>query len=69
MFLLMTSNHKAIYKLALHEVTYPEKNRKIYLEMKKIEQSKWNQNDTKKSLKYSCIRDVYAHSKFFLYTH
>ncbi|XP_055489317.1 urea transporter 2-like isoform X1 [Leucoraja erinacea] len=38
MFLLMTSNHKAIYKLALHEVTYPEKNRKIYLEMKKIEQ-------------------------------
>ncbi|XP_069780341.1 urea transporter 2-like [Narcine bancroftii] len=38
-FLLMTCNHKAIYKLALNEVTYPEKNRKIYLEMKKTKQS------------------------------
>ncbi|XP_051893117.1 urea transporter 2-like [Pristis pectinata] len=37
-FLLMTSNHNTIYKLALCEVTYPEKNRKMYLEMKKTEQ-------------------------------
>ncbi|XP_072108547.1 urea transporter 2-like isoform X2 [Mobula birostris] len=37
-FLLMKSNHKDIYKLALCEVTYPEKNRKIYLEMKETEQ-------------------------------
>uniref|UniRef100_UPI00398E799B urea transporter 2 isoform X1 n=1 Tax=Pristiophorus japonicus TaxID=55135 RepID=UPI00398E799B len=37
-FLLMTTNNKAIYKLVLCEVTYPEKNRRMYQEMKKLEQ-------------------------------
>uniref|UniRef100_UPI00398E828C urea transporter 2-like isoform X2 n=1 Tax=Pristiophorus japonicus TaxID=55135 RepID=UPI00398E828C len=37
-FLLMTSNNKAIYKLPLSEVTYPEANRKNYKEMQKHEQ-------------------------------
>ncbi|GCB70015.1 urea transporter 2 isoform X4 [Scyliorhinus torazame] len=39
-FLLMTTNNKAICKLRLSEVTYPEKNMRIYQEMKKFEQSK-----------------------------
>ncbi|XP_067841436.1 urea transporter 2-like [Heptranchias perlo] len=38
MFLLMTSNNKAIYKLPLNKVTYPEENRRIYKEMQKHEQ-------------------------------
>ncbi|XP_038646710.1 urea transporter 2 isoform X2 [Scyliorhinus canicula] len=39
-FLLMTTNNKAICKLRLSEVTYPEKNMRIYQEMKKFERSK-----------------------------
>ncbi|XP_078406630.1 urea transporter 2-like isoform X2 [Cetorhinus maximus] len=39
-FLLLTTNNKAICKLSLSEVTYPEENIRIYQEMKKIEQSK-----------------------------
>uniref|UniRef100_A0A8C2SYP9 Solute carrier family 14 member 2 n=1 Tax=Coturnix japonica TaxID=93934 RepID=A0A8C2SYP9_COTJA len=34
-FLLMTTNHSAIYKLPLSKVTYPEANRAYYLRMKK----------------------------------
>ncbi|XP_048399185.1 urea transporter 2-like isoform X4 [Stegostoma tigrinum] len=39
-FLLMTTDNKAICKFSLSEVTYPEKNIRIYQEMKKNEQSK-----------------------------
>ncbi|XP_060677757.1 urea transporter 2-like [Hemiscyllium ocellatum] len=39
-FLLMTTDNKAICKVSLSEVTYPEKNIRIYQEMKKNEQSK-----------------------------
>ncbi|NXE93812.1 UT2 protein, partial [Menura novaehollandiae] len=38
-FLLMTTNHSAIYKLPLSKVTYPEANRAYYLMMKKHERS------------------------------
>ncbi|XP_051893141.1 urea transporter 2-like isoform X2 [Pristis pectinata] len=38
LFLLMTSNNKAIYKLPLIRVTCPEENRKFYKEMRKHEQ-------------------------------
>ncbi|XP_078075647.1 urea transporter 2-like isoform X2 [Mustelus asterias] len=37
-FLLMTSNNKAIYKLPLSKVASPEANRKIYKEMQKLKQ-------------------------------
>ncbi|XP_078075677.1 urea transporter 2-like isoform X1 [Mustelus asterias] len=39
-FLLMTTNNKAICKVSLSEVTYPEKNIRIYQEMKRMEQNK-----------------------------
>ncbi|XP_043938343.1 urea transporter 2-like isoform X1 [Protopterus annectens] len=35
LFLLLRTNNKAIYKLPLSKVTYPEANRKYYLEIKK----------------------------------
>ncbi|NXU18142.1 UT2 protein, partial [Pardalotus punctatus] len=38
-FLLMTTNHSAIYRLPLSKVTYPEGNRAYYLMMKKRERS------------------------------
>ncbi|XP_043934135.1 urea transporter 2-like [Protopterus annectens] len=38
LFLLLTTNNKAIYKLPLSKVTYPEANRKYYMEMKKIKE-------------------------------
>ncbi|XP_055489351.1 urea transporter 2-like isoform X1 [Leucoraja erinacea] len=37
-FLLMTSNNRAIYKLPLIKVTCPEENRKFYKDMRKHEQ-------------------------------
>ncbi|XP_069780338.1 urea transporter 2-like isoform X2 [Narcine bancroftii] len=38
LFLLMTSNNKAIYRMPLTNVTCPEENRKFYNEMRKHEQ-------------------------------
>ncbi|KFM08809.1 Urea transporter 2, partial [Aptenodytes forsteri] len=38
-FLLITTNHSAIYKLPLSKVTYPEANRAYYLKMKKHQRS------------------------------
>ncbi|NXP69536.1 UT2 protein, partial [Ramphastos sulfuratus] len=38
-FLLITTNHSAIYKLPLSKVTYPEANRAYYLKIKKRQRS------------------------------
>lgn len=38
-FLLITTNHSAIYKLPLSKVTYPEANRAYYLRVKKHQMS------------------------------
>lgn len=39
-FLLLTTNNPAIYKLPLSKVTYPEANRIYYLTVKNIEEEK-----------------------------